>query len=91
MDLTQAWKLKLSSLLTREREVNNEAEDEQVAVIAAGVNLQKTSLGCVTWGHKFLLVQFRYKSPHEMNTYVFSKRRNRISEQTKMTRESQKQ
>lgn len=70
-----------------EKEVNNRAEDEQIAVIAVGVNLQKTRM------EKFLLVKFGHMAPppHEISASVFSKRRNRVGKQMKMTRERKKQ
>lgn len=77
--------------LQGKRELNSKVENEQEALIVVGVNLQKTRLGCISCGQKFLLVQFRYTSPHEISAGVSSKCSNQIAQQMKRTRVRQKQ
>lgn len=75
-------------MLAGKRELNSGAEGEHMSLTVVGLNLKKIRFGCVTCGHKFPLLQFRYTS-HEMSAGVLSERRNKIGGPMKMTKKKQ--
>lgn len=73
------------------RDVYSTVEDEQVTVVL-GVNLERSwdESNRVMYEHKILPCVAGYTSPHETTSGVFSKCRNKIGDQVKITRERQK-
>lgn len=76
----------------RKKDVDSNAEEEEIAIAVAGVNLQqgwmKSSTAVRADENSYF---FAHTPIHEMITSVFSKRRNEIGERMTVTRKMQKQ